>query len=47
MVCSDGAGASACTCWGYDGVLVGLLFAGPGKGMANCDCPQTGDPKWK
>ena len=47
MVCSDGAGASACTCWGYDGVLVGLLFTGPGKGMTNCDCPQNGDPKWK
>jgi hypothetical protein len=49
MVCSDGASAPACTCFGYDGQLQGLMVVGPGKGtnMANCECPETGDPKWK
>jgi hypothetical protein len=52
MVCSDGAGAPACACWGYDGVLQGLMFIGPGKanGSAsspNCECPEPTDPKWK
>jgi hypothetical protein len=47
MVCSDGAGAPACACWGYDGQLVGKMFVGPGKGMANCECPQPSDPSWK
>jgi hypothetical protein len=50
MVCSDGAGAAACACWGYDGLLLGQMVIGPGKAAANpnnCECPEPTDPKWK
>lgn len=49
MVCSDGTGAQACACWGYDGALQGHMFIGPGKASANpnnCECPEPTDPSW-
>lgn len=49
MVCSDGTGAPACACWGYDGVMQGYLLIGPGTYGANennCMCPGPGNPQW-
>lgn len=49
MVCSDGTGAPACACWGYDGVMKGYLLIGPGTYGANennCMCPGPGNPQW-
>ena len=46
MVCSDGPGAPACTCWGYDGDIKGHMRIGPGKGTNNCQCPAPTDPTW-
>jgi hypothetical protein len=46
MVCSNGAGATNCNCWGYNGAIKGWMSTGTGKGQANCVCPQPGATLW-
>jgi hypothetical protein len=46
LVCSDGTGAPACTCFGYDNAVQGLFHVGAGTGAKNCDCPLSTDPHW-
>ena len=46
IICSNGTGAPSCNCWGYSGDMEGWMSTGPGKGTANCTCPQPGGTQW-